>query len=328
MTEYSAIRIEENADGGFESHLTRLQLADLPQHEVLVRVEYSSLNYKDALSASGNRGVTREYPHTPGIDAAGVVESSDSDAFQAGDKVLVTGYDLGMNTPGGLAEYIRVPAGWVIPLPAGLSTREAMIIGTAGLTAALCLVKLEQMDLAPNSRVLVSGASGGVGSYAVALLAHLGHRPIASTGSLDSAAYLETLGADQIQDRGLLSEPNNKPMLRGEWDAAVDTVGGVTLANIIKGLNYGGSVAAVGLVGGTDIPVGVFPFILRDVNLLGVDSVEISHQRRLDTWGKLAGDWKVPGLEDMARDASLEEVPALLQELLAGTVQGRVVVTL
>lgn len=328
MTQFQALRIQKGDDGSFSTAIETRSIEDLPAGEVLIRVQYSSLNFKDALSASGNPGVTRDYPHTPGIDAAGVIESSDDARFKAGDEVIVTGYDLGMNTAGGLAEYIRVPADWVVPLPAGLSTRESMIIGTAGLTAALCLAKLQQMGIAEGARTIVSGASGGVGSFAVALLAHLGYLPIASTGSADAADYLQRLGADQIQDRAVLSEATSRPMLRGEWDAGIDTVGGDTLANIIKGLNYGGSVAAVGLVGGTDIPVGVFPFILRDVNLLGVDSVEINHQRRLDVWGRLGSDWKLANLEGLATDATLADVPGMLSSMLQGGVRGRVVVTL
>jgi putative YhdH/YhfP family quinone oxidoreductase len=328
MTTYRAILINKNAAGEFSSELENLPLSGLPAGELLVRVQYSSLNYKDALSASGNPGVTRNFPHTPGIDAAGVVESSDSEDFQAGQEVIVTGYDLGMNTAGGLAEFIRIPAAWAVPLPAGLSTREAMIVGTAGLTAALCVDKLQRMGLPDGGKVVVSGASGGVGSFAVALLSQLGYLAAASTGSPDAAAFLQALGADQIMDRSVLAETNPRPMGRGEWDGGVDTVGGETLANIIKGLNYGASVAAVGLVGSTELPISVLPFILRDVNLLGVDSVEISHQRRLDIWGKLATAWKPGKIESLATEVGLEAVPELLNDLLRGQVRGRTLVKL
>ena len=327
MTTFDALRVHKG-DDGFSMAVEQQNLDDLPPHEVLIRVHYSSLNYKDALSASGNPGVTRNFPHTPGIDAAGVVESSDDGRFKAGDEVIVTGYDLGMNTPGGLGQYVRVPADWVVPLPEGLSLRDSMIIGTAGLTAALCLHKLQVMSIADGGRVVVSGASGGVGSFAVALLARCGYKPVASTGSPDAAAWLESLGADQILDRGVLAKAFPRPMAEGQWDGAIDSVGGETLANIIKELKYGASAAVVGLVGGTDIPITVFPFILRDVNLLGVDSVEISHQRRLDTWGKLAGPWKLDDLESLAREIGLAEVPDSLQGLLQGTVQGRTLVNL
>lgn len=327
MTAFDALRVHKTDDGytmGVESQ----QVDDLPPGELLVRVQYSSLNYKDALSASGNPGVTRNFPHTPGIDAAGLVESSDDGRFKPGDEVIVTGYDLGMNTPGGLGQYIRIPADWAVPVPPGLTPRDSMIIGTAGLTAALCLVKLETMGLEQGGDIVVSGASGGVGSFAVALLAKLGYRPVASTGSADAAAWLESLGAAEIIDRSVLATADKRPMAGEKWHGAVDTVGGVTLANIIKELRYGASVAVVGLVGGTDIPTTVFPFILRDVNLLGIDSVEINHQRRLDTWGKLATEWKLDNLEDLANEVGLDQVPELLQGLLSGSVRGRTLVNL
>ena len=327
MTSFKALRVTRNGDN-YNMAVEEQQTDDLPAGEILVRVHYSSLNYKDALSASGNPGVTRNFPHTPGIDAAGVVEASDDKRFKSGDEVIVTGYDLGMNTPGGLGQYIRVPADWVVPLPQGLSLRESMIIGTAGLTAALCLKKLETMGVADGGRVVISGASGGVGSFAVALLAHRGYQAVASTGSPDAAEWLTALGAAQIIDRSTLEEPEKRPMAAGQWDGGIDTVGGVTLANIIKQLNYGASVAVVGLVGGIDIPVTVFPFILRDVNLLGVDSVEISHQRRQYTWGKLADEWKLPDLESLATEIGLEDVPDKLAGLLAGSVRGRTLVNL
>ena len=327
MTAFKALRVHK-ADDGFRMAVEQQEVSSLPDGDLLVRVHYSSLNYKDALSASGNPGVTRNFPHTPGIDAAGEVEASNDDRFQPGDKVIVTGYDLGMNTPGGLGQYIRVPGDWAVPLPTGLNLRESMIIGTAGLTAALCLLKLQRMGIAEGGRVIVSGASGGVGSFAVALLAKLGYLPAASTGSPDAASWLRELGADQIVDRAVLEVADKRPMAAGQWDAAIDTVGGVTLANIIKELNYGASVAAVGLVGGTDIPVTVFPFILRDVNLLGVDSVEISHERRVEAWGRLAGEWKLESLESLASEIGLDQVPAHLEGLLAGSVRGRTLVNL
>lgn len=327
MTAFKALRVHKT-DDGFTMGVESQQLEDLPAGELLVRVQYSSLNYKDALSAAGNPGVTRNFPHTPGIDAAGTVESSDDDRFKPGDAVIVTGYDLGMNTPGGLGQYIRIPADWAVPMPAGLSPRESMIIGTAGLTAALCLVKLETMGLESGGSIVVSGASGGVGSFAVALLAKLGYSPVASTGSADAAAWLESLGAADIIDRSVLAAEDKRPMAGEKWHGAIDTVGGVTLANIIKELRYGASVAVVGLVGGTDIPTTVFPFILRDVNLLGIDSVEISHQRRLETWGRLASEWKLDNLEELANEIGLDEVPGQLDGLLSGSVRGRTLVNL
>ena len=327
MTTYKALRVTKQ-DDAFSMAVEQQDTADLPAGELLIRVHYSSLNYKDALSASGNPGVTRNFPHTPGIDAAGVVESSDDARFSAGDEVIVTGYDLGMNTPGGLGGYIRVPADWAVPLPTGMSLRESMIIGTAGLTAALCVLKLETLGMKAGGRIVVSGASGGVGSFAVALLAKLGYHAVASTGSPYAADWLTTRGAAEIIDRSVLAKSDPRPMAAGQWDGAIDTVGGDTLGNIIKELNYGASVAVVGLVGGTSIPVTVFPFILRDVNLLGVDSVEISHERRVHTWGKLATTWKLDDLEGLASEISLEDVPGYLDGLLKGTVRGRTLINL
>jgi len=327
MATFTALRVSKQ-DKNFNMSVESQDTADLPAGDLLIKVHYSSLNYKDALSASGNPGVTRNFPHTPGIDAAGVIEASDDARFAAGDPVIVTGYDLGMNTPGGLGGYIRVPADWAVPLPEGLSLRESMIIGTAGLTAALCLLKLEMMELKPGGRVVVSGASGGVGSFAVALLAKLGYEAVASTGSPYAADWLKARGAAEIIDRSVLAKADPRPMAAGQWDGAIDTVGGDTLGNIIKELNYGASVAVVGLVGGTGIPVTVFPFILRDVNLLGVDSVEISHARRVETWGKLATNWKLDDLEGLASEIGLEDVPGYLEGLLKGTVRGRTLVNL
>ncbi|MEM0952638.1 MAG: YhdH/YhfP family quinone oxidoreductase [Pseudomonadota bacterium] len=327
MTTFKALRVSKQEDS-YSMAVEDQDIADLPAGDLLIRVHYSSLNYKDALSASGNPGVTRSFPHTPGIDAAGIVESSDDTRFAAGDSVIVTGYDLGMNTPGGLGAYIRVPADWAAPLPDGMTLRDSMIIGTAGLTAALCLLKLETMGMQPGGRVVVSGASGGVGSFAVALLAKLGYQAVASTGSPYAADWLTARGAAEIIDRSVLGKSDPRPMAAGQWDGAIDTVGGDTLGNIIKELNYGASVAVVGLVGGTGIPVTVFPFILRDVNLLGVDSVEISHERRVETWGKLATSWRLDDLEGLASEIGLEEVPGYLEGLLKGTVRGRTLVNL
>ncbi len=327
MTSFKALRVSKQNDS-FSMAVEDQATDMLPSGDLLIAVHYSSLNYKDALSASGNPGVTRSFPHTPGIDAAGVVEHSDDPRFAVGDEVIVTGYDLGMNTPGGLGQKIRVPADWAVPLPDGLSLRESMIIGTAGLTAALCLLKLEMMGVKEGGSVVVSGASGGVGSFAITLLSKLGYHAVASTGSPYAAKWLTDLGAAEILDRATLSKPDPRPMTAGRWDGAIDTVAGETLGNIVKELNYGASVAVVGLVGGTSIPVTIFPFILRDINLLGVDSVEISHRRRVEVWGKLASEWKPDGLELLASEIGLAEVPDYLDGLLKGTVRGRTLVNL
>jgi len=329
MSNFQALWVTEGAHGGFRQEVVTRTLDDLPAGEVLIRVRYSSLNYKDALSAIGNRGVTRRYPHTPGIDAAGVVEQSSAGEFAVGDEVLVTGYDLGMNTPGGFGQYIRVPAAWVIRRPDNLGLREAMVLGTAGLTAALCVEKLEQMGLTPEAgTVLVTGASGGVGSLAVKLLARLGYHVAASTAKLERAEWLHRLGARQILDRATLADGVGKPLLDQQWAGAVDTVGGDILFNVIKSLEYGGSVACCGMTAGTKFEAGVFPFILRGVNLLGVDSVELPLMAKAALWDKLSVQWKLDDLDSLTREVGLEELPDTISQILAGKMVGRVVVDL
>ncbi len=327
MTSFTALQVREIAPGQFERSLVQRSVDELPQGEVLIRVRYSSLNYKDALSAAGNRAVTREYPHTPGIDAAGVVEQSAVAEFAPGDEVIVTGYDLGMNTAGGFAQYIRVPAAWVIKRPEGLSLRDAMTLGTAGLTAALCVDKLEQAGLEPGQGpVLVTGATGGVGSLAVLLLSSLGHEVVAVTGKADQAEHLRELGASQVIGREALQAGTGKPMLKEQWAAAVDTVGGEILFNVVKSLRRGGSVACCGLTAGTDFAGNVFPFILRGVNLLGVDSVEIPLMTKAAMWDKLSLQWKLPGLERLVHEVDLAQLPAEMDRILAGGQIGRVLV--
>ena len=328
MTAFKALLVSEE-NGAFVPRVVERTVADLPAGEVLIRVQYSSLNYKDALSASGNRGVTKAYPHTPGIDAAGVVAESSASEFAAGDEVIVTGYDLGMNTAGGFGQYIRVPAAWVIKRPKGLSLREAMLLGTAGLTAALCVDKLEQAGLTPAAGpVLVTGATGGVGSIAVALLARLGYNVAASTGKAGQGEFLRQLGAQQIVPREELQEGSEKMMLKERWAGAVDTVGGDILFNVVKSLRYGASAACCGLTAGMGFKGGVAPFILRGVNLLGVDSVELPLVVKASMWDKLSLQWKLGNLESLAEEVSLEQLPKAIEQILAGQMVGRVLVNL
>lgn len=327
MSSFKALQVSEVADGRFESKVVERGIDELPAGEVLIRVRYSSLNFKDALSASGNRGVTRSYPHTPGIDAAGVVASSSVGEFAEGDEVIVTGYDLGMNTAGGFGQYIRVPAAWVIKRPQGLSLRDAMILGTAGLTAALCVDKLEQAGLEPgDAPVLVTGATGGVGSIAVALLASLGYKVAAVTGKADQAAFLTRLGASQIVERSALQAGVEKALLKEQWGGAVDTVGGDILFNVVKSLQRGASVACCGLTAGTHFQASVLPFILRGVNLLGVDSVEIPLVVKASMWDKLSLQWKLPNLDDLTHEIGLEQLPEAIERILAGGQVGRILV--
>ncbi|HAW63257.1 MAG TPA: oxidoreductase [Pseudomonas sp.] len=329
MSSFKALQVSESEGGRFESKIVERATDDLPAGEVLIRVRYSSLNFKDALSASGNRGVTRSYPHTPGIDAAGVVASSSVAEFAEGDEVIVTGYDLGMNTAGGFGQYIRVPAAWVIKRPQGLSLRDAMILGTAGLTAALCVDKLEQAGLEPgDAPVLVTGATGGVGSIAVALLASLGYKVAAVTGKADQADFLTRLGATQIVERAALQAGVEKALLKEQWNGAVDTVGGDILFNVVKSLQRGASVACCGLTAGTHFQASVLPFILRGVNLLGVDSVEIPLVVKASMWDKLSLQWKLANLDELAHEINLEQLPEAIERILAGGQVGRVLVRL
>ena len=273
--------------------------------------------------------MTRNCPHPPGIDAAGIVESSSVDAYAAGDAVIITGYDLGMNTDGGFAEYVRVPAAWLVRLPDGLTAFESMVLGTAGLTAALCVDKLLKAGLTPDAgAVLVTGATGGVGSVAVALLAQLGFAVPAATGKAEAADFLRSIGATDVIDRQELLEENSRPLLKERWAGVVDVVGGAVLWNAVKALRYGGSVALCGLVGSPSLEASVFPFILRGVNLLGVDSVNVPQALKSAMWQRLATDWKLTQLDALAQTVSLEELEVKLNSLLAGKGKGRMVLAL
>jgi acrylyl-CoA reductase (NADPH) len=325
MNTFRAFRVTKEGEM-FRRSVQELSPETLPEHPVTVEVLYSSLNYKDALSATGNPGVTKRYPHTPGIDAAGRVLASEDPRFRPGDEVIVTSYDLGMNTPGGFGERIRVPAEWIVPLPPGLSVRDAMVLGTAGLTAGLCVEALLAHGLSPEAGpVVVTGASGGVGSVAVALLAQLGFETLASTGTEAAHGWLKELGAAAILPREELAEPSERPLLKGRFAGAVDTVGGETLSNVVKSLRPRASAAACGLVGGPKLSLTVFPFILRGVSLLGIDSAECPMPLRRRVWEKLAGAWKVD-LSGITDEITLDELDAKIDAILAGRTQGRVLV--
>ncbi|HDZ57530.1 MAG TPA: acryloyl-CoA reductase [Pseudomonas xinjiangensis] len=327
MSEFKALVVSEK-EGGYISQVALRHIDDLPVGEVLIRVKYSSLNFKDALSATGNKGVTRQYPHTPGIDAAGIVEASSVSELAVGDEVIVTGYDLGMNTAGGYGQYIRVPAGWVLKRPAGLTLRESMMLGTAGLTAALCIDKLEQAGLQPGQGpVLVTGATGGVGSIAVAMLAGLGYEVAAVTGKATQTEFLKKLGATQVIERSALEAGKEKPMLKEQWAGAVDTVGGDILFNIVKSLRYGAGVACCGLTAGVQFQASVLPFILRNVNLMGIDSVEQPLVVKASMWDRLSVQWKTD-LSSLSREVGLDDLPGEIEKIIAGKMVGRVVVNL
>jgi putative YhdH/YhfP family quinone oxidoreductase len=324
---FQALVISENSDKQYIREIKTKHLDELPSGEVLVQVHYSTLNYKDALSSIGNKGVTRNYPHTPGIDASGVVVESTDTRFSVGQQVIVTSYDLGMNTSGALAAYIRVPAKWVIALPSGLSLAEAMILGTAGLTAGLCIDALLKYGLSPEKgKVIVTGSTGGVGILSVAILAKLGFEVVAVTGKPEATDLLKRLGASEIVGREGLNDTSGRPMLKSVYAGAVDTVGGNILATILKSLQYGGAVAACGLVASPDLPTSVFPFILRGNALLGIDSAECPMAKRLAIWQHLASDWKLDNLDLISHQVGLEDVPAKLDLMLAGKAFGKTLV--
>jgi putative YhdH/YhfP family quinone oxidoreductase len=325
---FKALVVEETAPGKFELNIKKKAIKDLPSGDVLIRVKYSSLNYKDALSASGNRGVTKKYPHTPGIDASGVVAESDNGSFKKGDEVLVTGYDLGMNTCGGFEQYIRVPGEWVVKKPAGLSLGEAMIFGTAGFTAALSVHALVQ-DVAPgNGEILVTGASGGVGSLAVSLLARLGYKVVGVTGKPEGKRFLKKLGAVSTIDREEARGDGKRPLLKATWAGVIDTVGGDILATAIKSTKPFGIITCCGNVASPDLPLTVFPFILRGVKLVGIDSQNCPMPLRREIWDLLGEKWKVETLFDLCEEIGLEGLDHHIGLILKGNQKGRVVVNL
>lgn len=324
---FKAFRITEEEEDKFSRKIVDLNINDLPEGEVLIKVHYAALNYKDALSSIGNKGVTRNYPHTPGIDGAGKVTESSSPKFKEGDKVLVTSYDLGMNTDGAFAEYIRVPADWVVHLPEGLDLKECMIIGTAGLTAGIGLFKIEMMGQTPDKGpIAVSGASGGVGSMAVGILAKAGYEVIASSGKESAAEYLKSLGAAEIVDREFVTDDSSRPLIKPKWAGAIDTVGGNTLATLLKGCKSGGSIASCGLVGSPVLSTTVFPFIINGINLLGLDSATFPMKERQQVWDRLADSWRLSNLETIATICSLEELDPYIDQMLKGKTKGRIVV--
>ncbi len=325
MASFRALVLHEEG-GKVTPRLEEVDDARLPEGEVTVAVEYSTLNYKDGMVLQGVGRLVRAYPHVPGIDFAGTVEHSDSPAFNPGDKVVLTGWRVGELQWGGYAEKARVKAEHLVHLPDGLSARQAMAIGTAGFTAMLAVIALEKHELGGGSEVLVTGAGGGVGSVAIALLAKLGHKVVASTGRAELKPYLEGLGAAEIVDRAAFSAPPTRPLDRERWDGAIDAVGGVTLATILTQLKYRASVAACGLAGGSDLPATVIPFLLRGVNLLGINSVMCPKWPRIDAWQRLARDLPLERLDAMTEEVPLSGVMALAPKILSGTVRGRTVI--
>lgn len=322
VTSFRAVVVTQTS-----ASIEEIDRAQLPPGEVLVRVTYSSLNYKDGLAVTGKPGVIRTYPMVPGIDFAGTVEESSSPEFRPGDPVVVTGCGTSETMWGGYAELARLDAKYIVPLPQGITLRQAMGIGTAGFTAMQAVLALEKHGLAPGGReVLVTGAAGGVGSAAIAILAHLGYNVAASTGRAEHQEYLRSLGAATILDRAAVAAPSKRPLESERWAAAIDSVGGDTLAAVLRSMASRGSVAVCGLAGGAELRTTVFPFILRGVNLLGIDSPKVDKAGRLEIWSRLARDLPLAKLDAMIQVRPLEEVFAAGEEILAGKIRGRVVI--
>jgi acrylyl-CoA reductase (NADPH) len=322
---YKAFVVEEST-GQYISSIKNLDTENLPSGNVLVQVCYSSLNYKDALSATGNKGVTKKYPHTPGIDAAGIVKFSDSDNFNVGDEVIVTGYDLGMNTPGGFGEYIRVPENWVVKLPVGLTMKEAMIIGTAGFTAGISILRLMEQVKPGDGNIIVSGATGGVGSMALSMLSKAGYNTVAISGKTQEHDFLKSMGVSEIISRTDFLNMEDKPILSAQYAGAIDTVGGDILVKIIKSLKPLGLATTCGSVGGTKLDLNVFPFILRGVSLVGVSAQNYPDSLRKILWEKLANELKPGNIIDLFQEVTLNELSETINLILAGKLKGRTIV--
>lgn len=322
---YRALRIYERAHKGFERKIETLNTSDLPANEVLVRVIYSGINYKDALSAFGNKGVTKNYPFTPGIDAAGIVEESDSPLFQKGDKVIAGGYDLGMNTPGGFGEYIRVPGSWLVKLPQWMSLRESMIIGGTGFTAGMSVMNLVEQGVKPeDGPVLVTGAAGGVGSWSVLILKKLGYTVIAGTSSIDdSVDFIERLGADKHMDKSVLDDKSGKALLIWKWAGAIENVGGNILVTALKACKPGGTVTCCGNIYSAELNMTVYPFILNGIKLIGISAQNTPMEIRRKVWNKFQDEYRVD-LPDIVREITLEELPAALELAISKKNRGQV----
>jgi len=326
---FKALVVEKDAAGTTHATVKALTEADLPPGEVRVAVEYSTVNYKDGLCLGAGGGLVRSYPHVPGIDFAGTVMASDDARYSPGDKVVLTGWRVGEAHWGGYAQQARVKADWLVPLPQGLTTRQAMAVGTAGLTAMLAILALEAHGLKPGQGpVLVTGAAGGVGSAAVAMLARLGHEVAAVTGRPETEPYLRGLGATRIVPREEINETVKRPLESETWAGCIDAVGGAMLARVLGQLQHGASAAAVGLAGGATLPASVIPFLLRGVNLLGIDSVTQPFSHRLAAWARIATDMPLDKLEAMITTATLDDLPRLGREILAGQIKGRTVIDL
>ena len=317
--------VSSESNKKYESKVQSRTIQDLPEGDVLIKVYFSSLNYKDALSAIGNKGVSRNYPHTPGIDAAGIIETSESKNFKVGEEVIVTGYDLGMNTSGGFSEYIRVPSEWVVKKPEGISLSESMALGTAGLTAGLCVRKLINHKLTPDSgKLFVTGATGGVGIVAMMLLSKLGFEVVAITGKLETQDMLKKYGASEVITREDLDQPLISPLQKSIYAGGIDAVGGNVLSNLICATSQRAAIACCGMVNGADLNTSVFPFILRGISLYGVDSAETELGIKEEVWNNFSSEWKLEDLENQIKEITLSDLPAEIDTILKGQQIGRI----
>jgi putative YhdH/YhfP family quinone oxidoreductase len=325
---FKALVVEEGSNGVYHRSIQVKSIAELPPGDMVVRVIYSSINYKDALSAIGNKGVTKNYPHTPGIDAVGIVEKCESGIFHTGDKVIVTGFDLGTKVDGGFAEYIRIPSSWAVKLPDGLEMKEAVLLGTAGLTAGLSVYNLIRTVSQEDGAVIVSGATGGVGSLSVSLLSNLGYTVAALTGKEDQTPFLLSLGAKEVLSRSLFSERTSQALLSSQWAGGIDTTGGIILENIIKSTKLFGAVTTCGNVAAAELELSVYPFILRGIRLIGISSQNTPLEERQVIWNHFASDWKISKVDELVQEINLKEVSSYIDKILAGKNVGRVIINL
>lgn len=322
---FKALRIKEEGDR-YVREIENRKISELPEGDTIVKVLYSSLNYKDALSSVGNKGVTRNYPHTPGIDAAGIIEKSSNPKFSEGEEVILTGYDLGMNTDGGFGEYIRVPSDWVVKKPEGLDLKESMVYGTAGFTAALSVYKLIQSVEKEAGEILITGGTGGVANIATKILVKLGYDVVVATGKVESQKdEILKLGVKSVVSREEVQDAKGKAMLKSRWAGVIDTVGGDTLGDVIKSIQYDGAVTTCGNIAGDKFKSSVYPFILRGITLYGIDSVQCPMELRLKIWEKLAGPWKPENLQAMVSTVDLQGVDKIIDEMMNGKKVGRII---
>lgn len=324
---FKSFVVKENADGTFSASFQNKSISDLPEGDLVIKVHYSALNYKDALVYRGHKGIARSYPFTPGIDAAGVVVHSICDKYKIGDKVLVTGYDLGMNTSGAYQEYIRVPSEWIVPLPENLSMKEAMVLGTAGFTSAIAIHRLQLNGVLPeNGKILVTGATGGVGVCSLAILHKIGYEIIASSGKPEYWDFLKEIGANEVVDRKDILDNSKRPLLARRWKGVIENVGGETLTSVAKATEKEGAIAVIGILAGDTITTTLYPFILRGLALLGIESAETDYDLRCVLWKKLSNEWRIADFELISREISFEQIPAELEKMLNGTQSKKIVV--